>query len=105
MAPLDRRFVAEMMQLGILSFREQETLWEIAGRCAKTAGVPMAGFGFVAGSGMGAVTIPGIGAVPGAVAGALAGLASGTVSCVMLNAATRDQLRSLAREASALPDL
>ena len=93
----DQKFVAEMMQLGILSFREQETLFDIAHRCARTAGIPMAGFGFVALSSAGSVVVPGVGALPGAVVGALAGLAGGTVSCVMLNKSLRTQLRELAR--------
>jgi hypothetical protein len=97
MPALDQKFVAEMLQLGILSFPEQETLWSIAQRCARTAGIPMAGFGFVALANVGTVMVPGVGALPGAVAGALAGLAGGTISCVMLNTTMRDQLRQLAR--------
>jgi hypothetical protein len=97
MAEIDSKVAAQLMQLGILSFREQERLWQIAQRCAKTAGVPMAGFGAIAGTKMGAVTVPVFGAIPGALAGALAGLAAGTVSCVMLSTTTRQQLRDLAR--------
>jgi hypothetical protein len=95
MPAVDHQFRRELMSIGILSFREQDTLWNIAGRCAKTAGVPLAGAGLVLGTQIGKVTIPGVGAVPGAVAGALAGLFSGTVSCVMLNTSLRSQLRAL----------
>lgn len=84
-----QRFVTQMIQIGIVSYREQENLWNIAQRCAKTAGVPMAGAGALTGASMGAI--------PGAVVGALVGLATGTGSCVMLNAATRQRLRELAR--------
>jgi hypothetical protein len=98
LASIDPKFVTQLMQIGILSFREQERLWDIAQRCAGTAGVPMAGAGAVVGAKAGSVTVPLVGAIPGAVAGALAGLAAGTVSCVMLNTGLRQQLRELARQ-------
>jgi hypothetical protein len=97
MADIDQKFVAEMLAHGKVSYREQETLWSIAQRCARTAGVPTAGAGFLLGTQMGVVTVPGIGAIPGAVAGALAGLVGGTLSCTMLNLSVRNQLRALAR--------
>jgi hypothetical protein len=97
MSEPEQKFIAEMMQLGILSFTEQETLWDIAQRCAMTAGVPMAGFGVVALGKVGMIMVPGVGALPGAVVGALAGLAGGTMSCVILNTSVREQLRELAR--------
>jgi len=94
---MEQRFVREMMSLGIVSIKEQESLWNIATRCAKTTGVPMAGVGGLALAGAGSVTVPLVGAIPGYLAGALAGLISGTVSCTMLNVAVRRELQALAK--------
>jgi hypothetical protein len=89
-------FTRELMSIGVLSYSEWETLWDIAQRCAKTSGLPMAGAGLVLGMQAGTVTIPGVGTISGAAAGALAGLVGGTTSCVMLNLSLRNELRSLA---------
>lgn len=86
----------QMMSLGIVSYDEQERVWDVAHRCARSTGVPLAGGLAVAGMQAGTVTIPGVGTVSGAVAGALAGLVSGTVACTALNMALRDELRALA---------
>lgn len=88
-------FRRELLSLGIVSYSEQDTLWSIAGKCAKTVGLPMgAGVGLV-GMQAGTVTIPGVGAVPGAVAGFLAGLAAGTAMCTAANLKHRNALRKL----------
>ena len=94
---MDQKFIQEMLKIGILSYKEQETLFQIAKRCATTAGVPMAGAGALYGMGMGTVTIPGVGTIAGSVAGALAGMLSGTISCTMLNVGVRKELQGLAR--------
>ena len=73
MPDLHPAFARQLQTIGIISYREQETLWNIAQRCAKTTGVPLAGMGLAAGAKAGAVMIPGIGLVPGAIATALAG--------------------------------
>lgn len=88
-------FRQQMLAMGIISYREHESLWSIARRCAGTMGVPMGGAGLVMGAGAGTVTIPGVGAVPGAVAGFLAGFVAGTVTCSGLNLSYRDELRKL----------
>lgn len=86
----------QMMGIGIVRYDEQERVWEIARRCARDAGLPLAGGLAVAGMKAGTVTIPGVGTVSGAAAGALAGLVSGTLTCTALNIAVRDELRALA---------
>lgn len=94
---VDQKFITQMMQLGILSHREQETLWSIAQRCARTAGVPLAGAGAVMGLKAGSVVVPGLGTLAGPVAGALAGLFAGTFACTTANIALREELKKLAR--------
>lgn len=89
-------FISELMKIGILSYNEQETLFQIAKRCARTTGIPTAAAGGLLAMNAGTVIIPGIGAVPGYVAGALAGLFAGTLSCTMLNASAKEQLKALA---------
>lgn len=95
MSDMTPEFQREILSLGIISYQEQETLWDIATKCARMAGVPMAGAGFVIGAAAGTVTVPGIGAVPGALFGLLSGLATGTAICTAANVAHRDQLRAL----------
>jgi len=92
------QFVKTLMGVGILSYNEQEKLWDIAKRCAGTVGISMAGVGLVAGSTAGTITLPVIGTISGALAGTLAGLAGGTISCVMLNVSERNALRRLAAQ-------
>ena len=101
---MNDEFVGQLMSIGIVSYREQETVWKIAQRCARATGISVAGAGAIAGVGVGAVTIPGIGAIPGALAGFLAGLVGGTAMCTIANATLRDQLRELARDARTIPD-
>lgn len=101
---MNDEFVGQLMSIGIVSYREQETVWKIAQRCARTTGMATAGAGLIAGAGAGTVTIPGIGAIPGALAGFLAGLVGGTAMCTIANASLREQLRTLAREARTIPD-
>ena len=72
---------------GIVSFREQDRIIDIAKRCARTAGVATAGGWAVLGS-----SVPGYGTV----AGFLAGWVVGTGACVAVNRAMREQLRELA---------
>lgn len=88
-------FRNQMLAMGIISYREQESLWSIAKRCALTTGVPMGGAGLVMGAGAGTVTVPLVGSLPGAVAGFLAGFAVGTATCSSLNLGYRDELRKL----------
>jgi hypothetical protein len=93
---MDNRFAAELMKIGIVSYKERETLYQIAKRCAQTTGIPMAGAGALIGLKAGSVTLPGVGTIAGPVAGALAGLFSGTLSCTMVNVSLREELRKLA---------
>ena len=90
MADTSDDFRREMLQLGIISYNEQDTLWDIAKKCARTAGIPAAGGGMVLGMGAGAV--------PGALVGMLAGLATGTAACTAANAKHRSALRTLLDE-------
>ena len=93
---MDENFVKELMSIGILSYQEQEKMWDIAKRCARTAGIPMAGAGALIGLKAGTVAVPGFGTIAGPVAGALVGLFAGTASCTMLNVSMTQQLRILA---------
>lgn len=88
----------KLKQYGILGHKEQETLYELARRCAKTTGVPMAGGAAVMGANAGAVVLPVVGSVPGAVAAALGGLLVGTGSCVALNLAAKQKLKEIAND-------
>ena len=94
---VDQTFTQELMSIGIVSYREHETLWNVGQRCARTTGIPLAGAGALMGSQAGTVTLPVVGTVSGAAAGALVGLVSGTASCMMLNYSVREELRALAR--------
>jgi hypothetical protein len=58
-------------------------LYQVAKLCFKQAGLPLGATVGVAMSGVGAVTLPVVGAVPGYVAGFLAGAFGGTAACVM----------------------
>ena len=98
MPQLTEQFQRDLMSIGIVSYREQETLWDIAQRCARTVGVPLAGTGFLIGTQIGTVVIPGVGTVAGEIAGTLAGLAGGTIMCVTVNESLRSQLRALAND-------
>lgn len=91
-------FSREMLQMGIVSYKEQETLWDIGRKCARTIGVATAGAGFVYGSGAGAVAVPGVGAVPGAIVGLLGGLVAGTAACTAVNVRHRNELRKFLDE-------
>ena len=91
-------FRREMLKMGIVSYREQDRLWDIGKKCAKIMGVPAAGAGMVMGMGAGAVTVLGIGAVPGAVFGLLAGMVTGTAACTAVNVRHRNALRTLLDE-------
>ncbi|WP_460952112.1 hypothetical protein [Spirosoma daeguense] len=88
------QFIRELMGIGILSYREHQTLWQIAKRCAATTGVTAATPMAILGTQIGSVIIPGVGSIPGTVAGALAGLVSGTISCTMLNVAAQNELKN-----------
>ena len=85
----------EMLKMGIVSYDEQATLWDIAKKCSRTMGVTAAGGGMVLGASVGMVTVPGVGSVPGAVVGLLAGFVTGTAACTAVNVRHRDALRSL----------
>lgn len=95
MEKIPASFIKEMMKVGVLTYDEQDTLWRIAQRCAKTAGMTVGIPTAIATANVGAVMIPGIGSVPGAVAGFLAGFAGGTTSCVIANVSLRPQIRLL----------
>ena len=94
---VDEQFARSLLSIGIVSYREHETLFDIAKRCAGTMGLPAAGGGAVLGAGIGGTVSLGALTIPASVAGALAGLVSGTLSCVMLNESMKERLRELAR--------
>lgn len=88
---MSEQFIEELMKIGIVSYREQETLFKVAKRCASTTGIPMAGAGALIGLKTGSVIIPGVGTIAGPVAGSLVGLFGGTISCTMLNMSLRQE--------------
>lgn len=96
---MQQNFIEQLCAIGIVQYHEQETLWRMAKRCARTLGAVGAGSGVVWGASAGSVVVPGFGAIPGSAAGALVGFLSGTLGCVAVNAATRAELQSLAKEA------
>ncbi|MVM40662.1 hypothetical protein GO730_28255 [Spirosoma sp. HMF3257] len=91
------QFIREVMAAGVLSYREQQTLWQIAKRCAATTGITAAAPLALLGTQIGSIAIPGFGTITGPVMGALAGMIYGTVSCSMLNLSAQAELRKLAQ--------
>lgn len=79
-----QKFRHELVSIGIISYNEQERLWDIAKRCVKM-GIPTAGAGAVLGAQLGTVALPLIGTISSSAAGALAGLFLGTLMCTSLN--------------------
>lgn len=98
---MDKAFVEQLVSIGIINYKKQRTIWEIAKHCASTAGIPMAGTGAIIGLKAGTVTVPGVGTISGVVAGALAGLFAGTVSCTAANVAFRKPLEDFVND---IPD-
>ena len=88
-------FRREMIKYGIVSFKDQDSVFSIAQKCAAQVGLPLGVAIGAATSGAGAVVVPGIGSIPAGLAGFLAGLATGTAACTALNLTYRDQLRAL----------
>ncbi len=85
---MSETWIKKMMAIGVLSYREQENLYQIAKHCAKTVGKATAGAGFVLGA---------PGGPPTALAGALTGLYNGTLACTLINVAMRKEMKKLAR--------
>ena len=77
-----------MQNMGIISFKEQERLIDIARRCSRFGGVTGAGWA-VYGSPAG---------IPGVVSGFLSGWLTGTASCMAVNYGLRRQLQQLAKD-------
>lgn len=100
---IPREFISEIMKLGVISYSEQKTLWQIAGKCAKHIGVPMGAGTALMAMKAGSVTIP-LGPIGGAItmsgtmAGFLAGLFTGTAVCTMANTTYRTQFQKLLGE-------
>lgn len=90
-----QRFQKQLIGIGIIRYKEHETLFQIAKRCAVTTGLPMAGAGMVMGIKAGTVALPGGGTISGGAAGFLAGLLAGTMVCTAANQSYRRELRSL----------
>ena len=93
-------FIKDLMAIGVLSYKDGEKLWQIAQRCAASAGISLGAAGAILGAKGGTVIVPGYGTVSGALVGALAGMIGGTVSCTVLNLGARTELRKLAVQAS-----
>jgi len=77
----------QLMGIGIISYKEQETVMDIARRCST--------FGAVTGGAWAVLGAPAL--APGMLAGFLSGFLTGTATCTALNLAAREQLGRLAR--------
>lgn len=95
MADNSDNFRQELLKLGIISYREQDTLLSIAKRCAATIGVPMGAAGALMGMKAGTVVVPGVGTLSGSLVGFLAGLSAGTMMCTAANMTHRKEMRRL----------
>jgi hypothetical protein len=93
---MDQSFVQSMISIGIVSTKEQETVWDIVKRCKHVGGTVGAAVGAATAT-AGSVVVPGVGALPGWFAGALAGYAYGTFACTLANVTFREQLQRLAK--------
>jgi len=95
MSDANQNFRREMLRYGVISHREQDTLWSIAKKCAVTTGIPMGAAGFLMGASGGTVAVPGIGTVSVGLVGFLGGLATGTAMCTAVNLGLKEELRNL----------
>lgn len=95
---IDENFIRQLRSIGIIKHREQETLYDIAKRCAATVGLSAAGGGAVLAASISSPVSLGTMTVPATLAGALAGLFAGTLSCVMLNEGLKEELKALAKQ-------
>jgi hypothetical protein len=103
MDKIPQEFVAEIVKFGVISYSDQQSVWQVAKKCAKQIGVPAAAGGALIGMKAGSVTIPlgplgGAITLTGAAAGFLAGLFGGTISCTAANTMFRPQLHKLVNE-------
>ena len=87
-----QKFREEVLKLGVISLHDQDTLWNIAKKCARTTGVPMGGAGVIL------VTVAtgpvGISAV---LVGFLSGLVGGVAMCTMTSIGLKEELKALLR--------
>jgi len=79
---LPNQWIQNMLQLGIVAPIDQRNLYEVAKKCSKQVGLPLAGGGFVMGGPK----------------GALAGLLLGTLTCTSINYSLKQQISQLARD-------
>ncbi|MCT2557826.1 hypothetical protein N0B51_02400 [Tsuneonella sp. YG55] len=87
MAEMDfRDFQKEIVKLGFYSYDEQQSVFELAKRCAKTTGLSVGGAGAVMGA---------AGAGFGAAAGFLGGLVAGTAMCTAGSMLYREQIKEM----------
>lgn len=93
----EQQFAKEIAKYGYFSTQEHATLLDVAKRCARISGLPMASAVGVVGAKAGSVTVPGVGAVPGWVAGVLAGLITGTGMCLSVQYGLKEELQKLLR--------
>ncbi len=92
---LKEKFRSDILKVGIISYDEQDQVWDIAKKCARKIGKPMAvGWGMYGFSG-GTVIVPGVGSVTGLLGGMLAGYATGTLACTAFTVTQRKELREL----------
>lgn len=89
MADVDfRSFQREIVKLGSYSYDEQQSIFDLAKRCARTTGLSLGAAGAVGTAALG----------PGAAVGFLAGLATGTAACTAGSLLYREQIKQLLEE-------
>ena len=87
-----QKFREEVLKLGVISLHDQDTLWNIAKKCARITGIPMGGGGVIL---VTMATGPvGISVV---LAGFLSGLVAGTAMCTMTSIGLKEELNDLLR--------
>lgn len=95
MPDTSQSFRHELLKLGIISYREQDTVLSIAKKCAITMGLPLGTAIGVASMKAGTVVVPGVGTISAGLAGFLAGLTTGTAMCTAANLSYRNEMRRL----------
>ncbi len=89
MADVDfRSFQKEIVKLGFYSYDEQQSIFDLAKRCARTSGLALGGAGAIGTAALG----------PGAAVGFLAGMATGTAACTAGSLLYREQIKQLLEE-------
>jgi hypothetical protein len=88
---IPQELIESLMSIGIVSYKEQETVWEMAKRCRDTVGLSSA----AAGALLGTHIIPGVGTLGGAAALALVNI--GACTAVNFGYHESEEIKRLAK--------